>query len=67
MFLLDEEHPQGFDESITELIQASPIDSWEDVAYLLDETYLEYKVNMAAKKAVEKKLPRSKGRRTMQE
>jgi hypothetical protein len=64
---LDEDIPQDIDDSIKELLK-----SYTDIAIgppkkiLLDQHYWEYKQQIAAKRAGEKKLPKSKGRSTCQ-
>lgn len=57
---LDEDIPENVDDSIKELIQKHT--SATAGAFIVSEHYLEYKQQMAAKKATEKELPRSKGR-----
>ena len=62
---LDEDIPEGIDKSVKELIQkhASNINASAlgPMSFLVSEHYLDFKAAQAAKKATEKKLPRSKG------
>lgn len=62
---LDEDIPENIDESIRGLLTASsvPNGALAHMEYLTSEHYQEYKQQLAAKKATEKKLPRSKGGR----
>lgn len=65
---LDEDIPQDVDDSIEDLIKrhTNPQPTaLGQMAFLVDEDYLEYKNNLAAKRASEKKLPKSKGQRSI--
>ncbi len=63
---LDEDIPEGIDESVKELIQKhasnTNASALGPMSFLVSEHYLEFKAAQAAKKATEKKLPRSKDR-----
>ncbi len=65
---LDEDIPEHIDESIKELLKAhsNRIDALGCMKVIVSEDYLAYKQRIAARKAVEKKLPRSKGGRFAQ-
>lgn len=56
---LDEDIPTDADDSIKDLIKAHT----PTFSPMFDENYQDYKAGLAAKRASEKKLPRSKGRR----
>jgi len=60
---LDEDIPDDIDDSIKALVKpylSSNPSALGAMEFLVDEDYLEYKANIAAKKASEKKLPKSK-------
>jgi hypothetical protein len=58
---IQEDIPEDVDDSIKTLLQLST-SKLSAMEFLVDEDYLDYKAGIAAKKATEKKLPRSKGR-----
>lgn len=67
LYSLDEDLPQNIDDSIKNFLMAhlnSTPSGLGRMEFLVDENYLEYKSNLATKRALEKKLPRSKGRRS---
>ncbi|KUJ22572.1 uncharacterized protein LY89DRAFT_762900 [Mollisia scopiformis] len=65
---LDEDIPEHIDASIKELLTThnNTTGALGYMEFIVTEEYLEYKHSIAAKKATEKKLPRSKGRRSSQ-
>ncbi|CZS91217.1 uncharacterized protein RAG0_01944 [Rhynchosporium agropyri] len=58
---LDEDIPEDLDDSIKDLLQKHTTDttSLGSMSFLVSEHYLDFKVQREAKKATEKKLPRS--------
>ena len=63
---LDEDLPQHVDETIKDLLKYhinSMPTALGNKEFLVDENYVEYKNNLAAKRSLEKRLPKSKGRR----
>lgn len=68
---LDEDIPENLDNSIKELLQKhasnTNASALGPMSFLVSEHYLEFKAQQAAKKATEKKLPRSKGRSVRQQ
>ncbi|PVH88470.1 hypothetical protein DL98DRAFT_628500, partial [Cadophora sp. DSE1049] len=62
---LDEDIPEGLDNSVKELLEkhasSTNASALGPMSFLVSKHYLEFKVVQAAKKATEKKLPRSKG------
>ncbi|KAK0126166.1 hypothetical protein ONS95_007784 [Cadophora gregata] len=62
---LDEDIPEGLDSSVKDLLQkhasSTNASALGPMSFLVSDHYLEFKAAQAAKKATEKKLPRSKG------
>ncbi|KAE8447446.1 hypothetical protein EG329_010719 [Mollisiaceae sp. DMI_Dod_QoI] len=65
---LDEDIPQHVDESIKQLLtaHANTMNALGPMEFIVSEDYLEYKQRIAARKATEKKLPRSRGQQKSQ-
>ncbi|KAG4440454.1 hypothetical protein IFR05_004048 [Cadophora sp. M221] len=68
---LDEDIPENLDDSIKELLQKhasnTNASALGPMSFMVSEHYLEFNAQQAAKKATEKKLPRSKGRSVRQQ
>jgi hypothetical protein len=67
LYSLDEDLPQDIDESIKILLRVhanSTPSAFGHVEFLADDNYLEYKSTLAAKRALEKELPKCKSRAT---
>ena len=66
---LDEDLPENVDDSIKNLLRNytdSKPSALSPMKFIVNDKYLDYKSNLAAKRALEKKLPKSKGRRFQQ-